>query len=366
MARFHQLVGLVGMAFVGVAACNMGGGGDEKGMPGGGKGSTPGAPEANACLGPTWFGAIEESKRAPLIDLVCADARAGTVPTARLGDDAGPSCKGAFAVKSDDELTAVVEAVDNGLSRQGSLGETNATSPKVKEMASVIRAAHARDTEMDNRMLARRNARPAEDATSRAIAKGFEDNDKTLQGLQGAAFDRELVDRLIIQHARAIELYEALAPEAQGKDLRSAVENERNAAMGHLKLACETRADLPPAATRRPHPSLTRPSVTTVAPAKPATLAAPPASTPSAPPASTQAAPPAASSPPPVVTAEPNPAPSAPAPAETAPAVPASMEPVEQAPAAPVTPEQAPAAPVTPEQAPAAPVAPPDPCAPCP
>ena len=111
MARFHRLMGLVGMAFLGVAGCNLGGGGD-KGTAGGGKGGTPGAPggnEVKTCLGPTWFGAIEESKRAHLIEVVCADARSSKVPTARLGDEAGPSCKGVFDVKSDDELTTVVE-----------------------------------------------------------------------------------------------------------------------------------------------------------------------------------------------------------------------------------------------------------------
>jgi hypothetical protein len=412
MARFHRLVGLVGMAFLGAAGCNLGGGG-EKGTPNEGKGGTPGAPaEASVCFGPTWFGAIEESKRAPLIERVCKDARAGTVPTAQLGADAGPSCKGAVTVKSDDELTAVVEAIDDGMTRQGSLGEKNASSPKVKDMASAIRSAHARDVEMNKRMLARRHARAAEDATSRALAKGFEDNDNKLRSLQGAAFDRELVDRLIIQHARAVELYDALAPQAKEEDLRCAVENERNAAMSHLALACDTRAGLAPAETSRPqHPGrirtpaamvtpatparppapaqAARPApaqaatpapaqAVTPAPAQPAMLAPAPAEPPAPAPVETpapsqaatsapsQAATPAPSSPPPAMTAQLAPV-SAPAPVEPAPAESTPKEPAPATPApvtqAPVT--QAPVAPATPEQAPSSPATP-DPCTPCP
>jgi predicted outer membrane protein len=365
MARFHRLVGLVGLAFVGAAGCNLGGGGGEKGTAGkGGPPGTPGAPAGpEACLGPTWFGAIEEGKRAPLVDLVCADAIAGTAPSARLKGDAGPSCKGAVSVKSDDELTAVVEAVDDGLSKEGSLGEANATSPQVKSLASVIRAAHARAGEAEKRMLARRNARAEEDTASRDLAKGFDDSEKALRGLQGAAFDHELVDRVILQHARTLELFEDLGPQAKSEDLRCAIERDRDAALAHLALACQTRADLAPPAARRPHPpGKVRPTEATLAPAPAPTAAPAPAMATMPAPAATPA--PAAMPAPaatPAVQAQPEPAPSAPATAEPTPA------PAESAPAAPSSTAEAPSAPAPAELAPASPAAPPkDPCEPCP
>jgi Domain of unknown function (DUF4142) len=336
-ARFHHLAWLFGMALVGAAACSQGGGGEKETTPGGGKGGPPGGHEkgtqASECVGPTWFGAIDDAKRVRVVELVCADARLGTAPSSRLMGDAGPSCKGAFVVRSDEEISAILAAVDDGLTHEGTLGEATATAPTVKDLARLVLSSHARAGEANKAMLRRRHMKAAADPVSRALAKGFEDNENELRNVKGAAFDRELVNRTILQHARAVELYDALAPQAKSDDLRCDVEKDRDVALLHLALACQTLADLAPApaqAHRVPRP--TRPRADDPAPAppvaepKPATATAVPA--PSA--AATMAAAPAASMPvAPAPTASPvaEPAPSPVTAAEPAPSAPVASEP---------------------------------------
>ncbi len=115
--RSHHLAWIVGAAIFGVAACGDGSG-EKPASPSGRTGGTPGGRDGGAepaeCVGPTWFGTIEEPKRARLIEQVCGDALLGSAPSARLHGDAGSSCKGMFAVRSDEEISAILMAVDEG------------------------------------------------------------------------------------------------------------------------------------------------------------------------------------------------------------------------------------------------------------
>ena len=323
-ARFHHLAWLFGMALAGAAACTQGGGAEKEGPPGGGKGGPPGGHERGAqageCVGPTWFGVIDDAKRTKVVDLACADALAGTAPTARLTEDAGPSCKGALKVRSDEEISAVLAAVDLGLTNEGTLGETNATSPRVKALANLIRAAHARTSEQDKAMFRRRHLRAQDDPVSRALTKGFDDTQNDLRKAQGASFDRELTNRVVIQEARAVELYDALAQQVRGDDLRCTIERDRAVALAHLVVACEALPGLAPPPMLAVRPTVTRapppappapsaPATTEPAPPPPAPAAPPPAATTEPPPAATTEPPPAAmTEPPPTATTEPPPA----------------------------------------------------------
>jgi hypothetical protein len=317
-ARFHHLAWLCGMALVGAAACSQGGG-EKETTPGGGKGGPPGGHEkgtqASECVGPTWFGTIDDAKRPRVVELVCADARLGTAPSARLTGDAGPSCKGVFRVRSDEEISAILTSVDDGLTHEGTLGEANATSPAVKDLARLFLSSHARANEADKAMLRRRHMKLAADPVSQALARGFEANDEELRNVKGAAFDRELVNRTILQHARTVELYDALTPQAKSDDLRCALEKDRDVALLHLALACQTLADLTPAQARRvprptrpraddaaPAPSLAepKPAIATAAPAPSAAATMAPAPT-----APTAAAPTAEAAPSPAIAVEP-------------------------------------------------------------
>jgi predicted outer membrane protein len=282
-----------------------------------------------------------------VVELVCADARLGTAPSSRLMGDAGPSCKGAFVVRSDEEISAILTAVDDGLTHEGTLGEADATAPTVKDLARLVLSSHARAGEANKAMLRRRHMKAEADPVSRALAKGFEDNANELRNVKGAAFDRELVNRTILQHARAVELYDALAPQAKSDDLRCDVEKDRDVALLHLALACQTLADLPPAQAHRvprptrpraepaiaPPPSEPKPATATpapsVAPMAPAPAASAPADPPPTPAPTTEPAP----SPAPMAEPAPSPAPMA----EPASSAPATTEP-EATPPAPCEP----------------------------
>jgi predicted outer membrane protein len=273
-ARFqHRLVWIGAAALAGVAAC--GGGGHEKptGAAPGGPAPAPGPTPTAACLGPAWFGGLDEAARARVIDLVCADARSGTLSEKRLTGEAGPSCKGSFTVGSDEEIAAVLATLDEGQMRQANLGEANAAVPNVRDFAHQMSTAHARSGEEQRAMMRRVRARHLRESDlNHALTKGFEESQTTLRAARGPGFDREFMSREIIVHARSIELLDALAPQAKN-DISATVEKNRDLAQAHLELACTVYATIPAAAPPVMEP--TPPAPATPGQAPPAEAPAP-------------------------------------------------------------------------------------------
>jgi predicted outer membrane protein len=325
-ARFHhRLVWIGATALVGIAAC--GGGGHEKatgtapGKPGapGGPAQTP----TQACLTPAWFGSLDEAARARTIELVCADARSGTLAEKRLTGEAGPTCKGVYSVKSDEEVLAVMTALNDGQMRQANLGEANATPGPVRDYAHAVGSSHARVGEEQRAMMRRTRARAQDDELSRTLTKGFDESQTSLRAARGPNFDKEFMSREIIMHARSLEMLDELAPQTKGEEARCAVNKTRGVDQVHLQLACSVYHSMP------------APTPTPPAPAPPSTVAPTP---------------------------EPAPAP-APMPA---PAPPATMMPVPADPPAieVTTPAMPPQPAPMPTMMPAEPADPPDPPAP--
>lgn len=256
-ARFHhRLAWIVTAVLVAAAGC-----GEEKvgatGTKPGGKPGEPGRPggptmgaTAAECIGKSWFGDMEEGPRALLVDLVCADARSGNIVPGHLDGAMGMSCQSAYKARNDAEIAAILTALDEGQVNQAKAGETNAGTPAVRDFAHVIGVAHSRSSDEQKSLLRRLPISPAPNEVSRALEKGFSSEQLTLEAAKGAAFDNELVNREVVQHAHTIELLDALAPQAKNEDIRLSIEKARAIEEAHLELACMVRSNLagnPPA-----------------------------------------------------------------------------------------------------------------------
>jgi predicted outer membrane protein len=253
-ARFHHRVAwIIAAALGGVAACAGGGGGPTAGKAGG---HDCGVASAD-CLGPTWFGGFDTAARSKLVGLVCADARSGSIAADRLDKDAGPSCKGAYSVRSDDQIEALLTALDEGEMREAKLAEAKATAPAVRDFAHEISEAHARSSEEAKARLERHKQRSEDSDLSRSVTAGFKACEDALQGTSASSFDDEFLARIIVEHAREVEMLDAVVSQTKSDATRCYVEKARNVALSHLQLACtvSSKVGATPPAMKRPRPS---------------------------------------------------------------------------------------------------------------
>lgn len=243
-ARFHHRVAwIVAATLGGVAACAGGGGGATPGHDGG--------VAAADCLGPSWFGDLDATSRSRLVGLVCADARSGSLAPGRFEHDAGPSCKGAFTVRSDDEIEAILTALDEGEMREGALAETRATAPAVRDFGHTISSAHGRSAEQTKKS---RKGRAEATDLSRSVTAGFQASEDALKGASDASFDDEFLERTVVQHARQMEMLDQLSRQAKNADTHCNLDKAREMALSHLQLACMVSGksgEAPPTMARR-------------------------------------------------------------------------------------------------------------------
>jgi len=93
-----------------------------------------------------------------------------------------------FTVRSDEEISAILVALDDGLAHEGHLGEADVTSPTVKDLARLSSPPTPREGGGQGDAEAPSPAAEP-DPVSRALTQGFEDSEKELSNDKGAAFD---------------------------------------------------------------------------------------------------------------------------------------------------------------------------------
>jgi predicted outer membrane protein len=143
--------------------------------------------------------------------------------------------------------------VDDGEAREANVAASNATAQAVRDFAHTLSVAHTRSGAQGKARLTRRKGRAEDGEVSRAITAGFTAAEAVLRGESGPSLDDEFLARVIVQHARELEMLDELVPQAKSDGTRCAAEKARTVALSHLQLACEVSARVgsaPPAMTR--------------------------------------------------------------------------------------------------------------------
>jgi Domain of unknown function (DUF4142) len=255
-ARFHdRLVWVIAVALAGVAGCASNGSASNGGPAGGSAdggapvpGKLPNVP--GECVGPSWFGHMAERSRSPLVGLICTDAHSGTLAGGRLAATESKTCQGAYTARSDREITAVLVALDEGQQKMGSFAEANATETSVRDFGHQMSVAHGGSAEGLKSLSTRLRSR--ESHLSRALDRGFASEATTLEVARGAGFDQEFLGRTVVQHARAIEMLDALEPQAKDHELRCQISKARATLQAHLEVACVLRSSTTAAPKEHP------------------------------------------------------------------------------------------------------------------
>jgi putative membrane protein len=89
------------------------------------------------------------------------------------------------------------------------------------------------------------NVTPEENATSRSLKQGGEDNLANLKKLDGAAFDKAYIDHEVTYHENVLDaLDKTLIPNARNGELKALLVKVRPAFVAHLDHAKHLQASL--------------------------------------------------------------------------------------------------------------------------
>ena len=165
-----------------------------------------------------------------------------TLTTASLLFLAGPAHSQA---PSDAQIASIVVTANQVDIDAGKLAESKGSTADVKSFAKQMVTDHSGVNKQAVALVTRLKVTPEDNATSKSLSAGGQDNLKKLKGLSGAAFDRAYIDHEVAYHEQVIEaLDKALIPNAQNAELKNLLTAVRPAFVAHLDHAKSLQAAL--------------------------------------------------------------------------------------------------------------------------
>jgi putative membrane protein len=144
---------------------------------------------------------------------------------------------GAFAQTgpTDPQIAAIVVAANQVDIDAGKLAESKATNPEVKEFAKRMVTDHTGVNKAASDLVTKLKVKPEENATSKGLKSGGDENLKHLKGLKGAEFDKAYVDNEVKYHETVLDAVDkTLIPSAKNEELKALLVKVRPAFVQHL------------------------------------------------------------------------------------------------------------------------------------
>jgi len=161
-----------------------------------------------------------------LSGLVCAGLLA--VPFASLSAQA----------VTDAQIASIVVTANTVDIDAGKLAESKATDPQVKAFGRQMVTAHMGVNKSATELVTKLKVTPEDNATSMSLKSGGEKNVKSLEQLNGAAFDKAYIDHEVAYHEQVLEAVDkTLIPGATNAELKALLVKVRPAFVAHLEHA---------------------------------------------------------------------------------------------------------------------------------
>src|SRR3954469_15025851 len=162
---------------------------------------------------------------------------------------AGASLMTASAVSAqsinDAQIASIVVTANQVDIDAGKLAETKGSKADVKAFGKQMVTDHTGVNKQAVALVTKLKVTPEDNATSKSLKSGGEDNVKNLQKLSGAAFDKAYVDHEVAYHEQVLDaLDKTLIPSAQNAELKSLLVAVRPAFVAHLEHAKSLQASL--------------------------------------------------------------------------------------------------------------------------
>lgn len=149
--------------------------------------------------------------------------------TAKPAAPAGPT---------DPEIAHIVVTANTIDVDAGKLAEHKSKSPEVKKFAKQMVTDHNAVNKQASDLAKKLKVTPMDNATSKSLMTGAEENMAKLKTLKGKDFDKEYVNHEVAYHQAVLDAIDhTLIPSAQNAELKGLIEKVRPAIAAHLEHA---------------------------------------------------------------------------------------------------------------------------------
>ena len=170
----------------------------------------------------------------------------GTLTLLTLGGNAFAQDKSSGGAKpTDPQIVGVVTAADQIDIDTAKLALKKTKNDKVKQFAQQMIDDHTKLQSSVNDLGKKLNVKPAPSDISKSLKSGAATENKKLQGLSGAAFDKEYIDHEVAYHQQVLDAAgKVLIPNAQNAELKGALQGAAPLLQGHLDHAKQIQGEL--------------------------------------------------------------------------------------------------------------------------
>ncbi|CAN7702254.1 DUF4142 domain-containing protein [Paraburkholderia sp. 22099] len=146
---------------------------------------------------------------------------------------------------TDPQIAAIVVTANQVDIDAGKLAQSKSSSKDVKAFGQQMVTDHGGVNKAAVDLAHKLNVTPEENATSRSLKQGGEDNLANLKKLDGAAFDKAYIDHEVTYHENVLDaLDKTLIPNARNGELKALLVKVRPAFVAHLDHAKHLQASL--------------------------------------------------------------------------------------------------------------------------
>jgi putative membrane protein len=139
---------------------------------------------------------------------------------------------------TDPEIAHIVVTADTIDITAGKLAMKDSKNKEVKKFAKQMVTDHSAVNKQASDLAKKLHVTPADNATSKSLMTGADENIAKLKTLKGKAFDKEYVDHEVAFHQAVLDAIDkTLIPSAQNAELKGLIEKVRPAIAAHLEHA---------------------------------------------------------------------------------------------------------------------------------
>jgi len=144
---------------------------------------------------------------------------------------------------TDPQIAAIVVAANQVDIDAGNLAAASGSSAEVKAFGKQMVTDHTGVNKQATELVTKLKVTPEENATSKSLKAGGDENLKHLRSLHGAAFDKAYVDHEVAYHQQVLDaLDKTLIPGAKNEELKALLVKVRPAFVAHMEHAKHLQA----------------------------------------------------------------------------------------------------------------------------
>ena len=146
---------------------------------------------------------------------------------------------------NDAQIASIVVTANQVDIDAGKLAESKGSNAEVKAFGKQMVTDHSGVNKQAVALVTKLKVTPEDNATSKSLKSGGEENLKNLKKLSGAAFDKAYVDHEVAYHEQVLEAIDkTLIPSAQNAELKNLLVSVRPAFVAHLDHAKHLQSTL--------------------------------------------------------------------------------------------------------------------------